>query len=376
MLDRESLQEHCEALLQQRLFLQQMKLTKLSQLKKHDGRVVDSLRLLKRFLPLKKPSVSLSLVFASSDEWLHIASENEESIDQDFLIYLAELSVALSVNSGKKLVDALILSDSISATRVGFELALRCNVEVSQDVYYQLDAEHLHNYLMFLGKSAKVGQLSFLNDLISNLNVEHTLKNTARLSRLLLGYDENASNLVVQLIEHDQLTDESLAVLLAFITENEFQSLIKDLSNRSDIETSLVISALTHSASPQYIPFLAEFLSSESMRESVLEGFAVQLGDDQSALLPYELFHPLREVAWSSVDSEQLEKDILAWFHSASNSWPSKMLAGEERSLLNIENTWLTGNSIQRKHASFCLATENPHTPLRSEISLWGGISA
>lgn len=372
MLDKESLIFHCEALLDQRFFLQQMKLTTLHQLRSHDARVVDSLSVLKRFLPLEQPSKHLAYIFANESQWLELLeSVDQQSTSTDFLLYLAELTIALGINTSEKMITELISSESLWIFDFGIRLAIRVKWDIGKQL--ELNGESSLSVLKYLGYVGRPEYLEYLNDIVASFSIDDEIKNVARLSRLFLGHDEDVVSILNRFIEQEQIDQESLSVLFAKMSEEECGVGVHNLTNSTNIPSELVIFAMTASGCTQYTPFLSEFLADEYCRDSVLYGIATQNCNPLEEVIPYECFHPTREIAWSMVRACDLEEGIIHWYHTNSHRLVKRSIAGLEPTTESLQAIWQSGNSLQRGQANLYLTLRDPHLPFINPISLWGG---
>ncbi|GLQ31861.1 hypothetical protein [Litoribrevibacter albus] len=375
MLDKESLQAHCEALLEQRLFLQQMKLTKLQQLRQHDDRVVDSLNLLKRYLPLEQASHYLTLVFSSVDEWSLNLSESDLKPNDEFTLYLAEISAYLGVNQPSEFVTHFLSSTGDKDKKLGFKLATRFLYTLSDHEIRAFECLENHDYLLHLGQAGQLNKVDELNTIIVSLQNDVTLKNVARLSRLFLGEEQDSLALLKSFIESDQITKQYLHFILANMQEHESRAAISLLANSPNVAPELTIYAMSVSCNPDYVPFLMEFLADKNSRDYVLNGLSTLFDDAIYDLIPYEAYHPTRDVAWSLICPQELESSITHWHHEMSSKWPNQIVAGQLPTKENLTEIWRSGNTFQRQQASLCMALKEPRSPLRSPISLFGGFT-
>ncbi len=373
MLDKESLIFHCESLLDQRLFLQQMKLTRLQQLHTHDARVFDSLSALKRYLPIEQPSHYLAFIFAADEsQWLSLLQDfSSEEISSDFLMYLAELSIALEMTTAERLLSALLTSPNELIFDIGMCLATHIRFDISALIDLQGDVSI--PVLKYMGRIGNPAYLDFLNNFVASFSSDEIARNEARVSRLYLGYHEDTVSILKRLIEQKQINKESLQVLFAKMSEEECSSAISHMMNDDNLSAELITFAMATSGCTKYTPFLAEFFADETCRDAILYGIVAQSCESLGEIIPYECFHPTREVAWSFIAPNDLEASVINWFHDNSQKIASRSIAGLEPSYDALCSIWQSGNSLQREQANLRLALCDVHTPIISPVSLWGG---
>ncbi|MFC3151764.1 hypothetical protein ACFOEK_12060 [Litoribrevibacter euphylliae] len=358
-------------MLEQRLFLQRMWLTTHQQLKQHDSRLIDSLSLLTSYSELGDGSEALKLLLSDSDSWVQNVIEPENTWETNYLLFLAELSLALGINKRDHLIPLMLKTDSEKTRRFGLELLLRDSKRLPHEYFEACLTELNPIDLLLLGKCGDARQVSGLRSIVTDIQADQIQRNFAQLGLLLLGERVDSAALFYELLKHPQyLTDEVVNLLVSAMSKDRCDALIKDLASTSNIEKSLLISVMSKSACVQYIPFLCEFLSQEPYRETVLKGLVTQLGDELVQLIPYEAFHPTRDVAWDVIDTNIVEKDILDWFHASAANRASRQLAGQDLSSVKFEEVLLYGNSLQRNQAAVHLTFNNPSHALICSTAL------
>ncbi len=376
MLGRDGLQQHCEDMLNQRIFLQRLLLTTPEQLKKQDARLFDALSLWKRYPLSEDTPLAFQLIYnPDGSKWLELLiDEDSEQIDEDLILYLAELAIELSSASVKQLILPLVSFEDADIQRLGLKLSLRLQFQLSSDILQKLDPLVFTDTLLYLGKGARLDELDFLNNIVIDLSVDEKSKTIARISRLFLGHHDDVLEILQSLIAEDALNAEYITILLASASESESFKIVNYLANQT-VDQCISVTAISRSGCHKFIPFLTEFLKLENTQHEVLVGLTAMFDEDLLTVLPYDVFFGSSEIIWENIDTEQLGLAISDWYHSSAKvaHWPGRVLAGSRHDINQSIAVWSTGNNAQRQAANLHLALNDPEYVFNSEIALWGG---
>ncbi|MBV2129704.1 hypothetical protein [Arsukibacterium indicum] len=338
------LAERTHLLWLQRLALTSSDYVTLSQLKLHDNRLLQSVRLCQRYLSGSDPELPLWLNALLDNRVADLGTVLTIPLPLSAQALLAELWLALHQKTASHYVQQYQRPEQSPL------LCLLVNKALAANLYQAMQALDLRSAVQLAGQFGLTEQRGLLQQFSSKPGTNSTLLAELNYSLYLLGQRTNEFDLVLSLQQAECLTPRQLQLLLLAAPAEDKVKIVNALSV---IDIGLAINAMGFSGQTKFLPLLHELTTDPAYQ-----------GAAQSALITMS----------GNLSAETLQMRDPLTVNGVQHSSNQHLIGGMTAETLNLPALWADGNQYQRFAAAALLVLQQPGLALAEPNSWQGGL--